>query len=165
MQAQGKSRRMVSHWHALRDAARTACGRRHAATWRACRVSRQAVSARLWPLRPCESECKRKTSLAVWAAHGTRCGTQHARPAAGGTQPHGVAVASRGRPWLLRLAAGRDSVPLAASPMQKRMQRAPNSALSPSMGCSWLAPRDAARTACGRRHAATWHTNGPISEI
>ena len=37
--------------------------------------------------------------------------------------------------------------------MQKRMQRAPNSAHSPSMGCSWLALRDAARTACDRRPA------------
>jgi len=44
-------------WHALRDAARTACGRRHAATWRGCRVSRQAVTACLRPLCPCKSEC------------------------------------------------------------------------------------------------------------
>ena len=84
---------------APRDAARTACGRRHAATWRSCGV----------------------------------------------------------------LAAGRDSVPLAAAPMQKRMQLAPNSAHSPSMGCSWLALRDAARTACGRRRAATWRSCGVLA--
>ena len=78
-------------WHALRDAARTACGRRRAATWRGCRVSRKAVTACLWPQRPCESECSvRPARRILWA-------------------------------W--------------AAP--------------------WHALRDAARTACGRRRAAT----------
>ena len=58
--------------------------------------SPQAVTACLWPLRPCKSECSlRQTQriLQAWAAPGSRCGTQHARPAAGGTQPRGGAAA------------------------------------------------------------------------
>jgi len=47
---------------------------------------------------------------AGWAARGTRCETQRARPAA----RRGSYVK-----WLPRPAAGRDCVPLAAVPMQK----------------------------------------------
>ena len=53
---------MGCSWLALRDAARTACGRRHAGTWRSCGVPPQAVIACLRPLRPCKSECSVRQS-------------------------------------------------------------------------------------------------------
>jgi len=54
---------LVGHSHAPRDAASTACGRRHAATWRGCRVSRQAVTACLRP------QCPREANASVSLRH------------------------------------------------------------------------------------------------
>jgi len=65
------------------------------ATWRGCRVSRQAVTACLRPQRPCESECNMRQALHIlhaWSATDTRRETRHARPAAGGTQPRGPGI-------------------------------------------------------------------------
>ena len=69
------------------------------------------------------------------------------RPGSYWLAPHGVAAASRG--------TGRDSVPPAAAPMQKRMQRAPSPAHSLSMG-SHMA-RAARRSTHGLRPEARSH--------
>jgi|GEM_PF-4704051 len=74
-----------------------------AATWRGCRVSWQGVPACLRPQRPCEANTsvpRGSAILQAWSATGSRRETRHARPAAGGAQPRGVAAASRGRPCI-----------------------------------------------------------------
>ncbi len=138
---------------APRDAARTACGRRHAATWRSCGVlaaGRDSVPLAAAPMQ-------KRMQLAPNSAHSPSMGCSWLALRDAARTACGRRRAATWRSCGV-LAAGRDSVPLAAAPMQKRMQRAPSPAHSLIMGCSWLALRDAARTACGRRRAATWHT-------